>query len=69
MEQLTLAIDGMSCGHCVARVTRALGALPGVSLEQVEVGSARLGYDPALVSAERLLEAIGAVGYQARVSA
>lgn len=69
MERLTLAIEGMSCGHCVARVRQALGSLEGVSVEQVEVGRASLAYDPARVTAERLLHALGDAGYQARVAA
>lgn len=27
----TLSIEGMSCGHCAARVEKALNAIPGVS--------------------------------------
>ncbi len=42
MEQLQLAIDGMSCGHCIASVRRALGALRGVAVQNVTVGSARV---------------------------
>lgn len=36
----TLAIDGMSCGHCVQAVTKALSAVPGVQVKSVAVGSA-----------------------------
>ncbi len=34
------AIDGMSCGHCVQAVTKALSAVPGIRVKSVEVGSA-----------------------------
>jgi len=37
---VTLAIDGMSCGHCMQSVTRALAAVPGVKVRSVAVGSA-----------------------------
>jgi len=30
MTNLTLRIDGMSCGHCMNAVNRALAGLPGV---------------------------------------
>ena len=30
MEDLTLTIEGMSCGHCSMRVEKALNALEGV---------------------------------------
>lgn len=36
----TLSIDGMTCGHCVAAVTRALSAVPGVKVRSVAMGSA-----------------------------
>ena len=36
----TLAIDGMSCGHCVQAVTKALSGVPGVTVKTVAVGSA-----------------------------
>lgn len=36
----TLSIDGMTCGHCVQAVTKALSAVPGVKVRSVAVGSA-----------------------------
>jgi copper chaperone len=63
MERVTVQIDGMSCGHCVAAVDRALRALPGVQVEQVDVGSATIAYDPASVSRERIGDAVRAAGY------
>lgn len=36
----TLSIDGMTCGHCVQAVTKALSAVPGVKIKSVAVGSA-----------------------------
>lgn len=36
----TLNIDGMTCGHCIAAVTKALSAVPGVKVKSVAVGSA-----------------------------
>jgi copper chaperone CopZ len=32
MEYLNLKIDGMSCGHCVARVEKALKKIDGVNV-------------------------------------
>lgn len=40
MEMLTMNISGMTCGHCVGQVTKALESLDGVEVEQVKVGSA-----------------------------
>jgi copper chaperone len=41
-NEITLTIDGMSCGHCVAAVKRALATVPGVSDAVVSVGAARV---------------------------
>jgi copper chaperone len=67
VEKLSLSISGMSCGHCVSRVTKALSSLEGVSVEHVEVGSARLSYDPAKVTRDRIARAVDDVGFAARV--
>ncbi|WP_293181140.1 cation transporter [Oceanithermus sp.] len=59
-----LKIEGMSCGHCVAAVHRALAAVPGVEevLEvSLERGEARLR---GAVDFERLRAAVEAEGYR-----
>jgi copper chaperone CopZ len=66
MEHLTLKIDGMSCGHCVARVEKALKKLDGVNVERVEIGAADLTYDPAKIPFARIREAIDDAGYTAQ---
>lgn len=68
MEQVTLAIDGMSCGGCVKHVTAALGTLPGVQVERVSVGSAEVLVDPAASSVGAVLKTLAASGYPARAS-
>jgi copper chaperone len=66
METRTMEIEGMSCGHCVARVEKALAALPGVTVEQVTVGSARVAIDPRQTSLEQIAQAIDDAGYTLR---
>lgn len=39
-QSTTLSIDGMTCGHCAAAVTKALSEVPGVKVTSVAVGSA-----------------------------
>ena len=39
-QHATLAIDGMSCGHCVASVQTALAGVAGLSDARVSVGKA-----------------------------
>jgi len=65
MTRTTLKIDGMSCGHCVASVKKALAELNGVTVENVAVGSAVVSYDPAVASPEKIAEAVGDAGYAA----
>ncbi len=59
-----LMIEGMSCQHCVASVTKALQAVPGVQSAQVSLDEAR-----AQVSGDAplpaLLEAVQRAGYTA----
>lgn len=69
---VTLAISGMSCDHCVAAVQSALDQVPGVTGRQVAVGSATLAIDPAAGPREQLLaaavQAIQDAGYDAEVA-
>jgi len=63
MDRIKLKIDGMSCGHCVSAVDKALKGVNGVQVEQVAVGSATVSYDPATTSADRITKAIEDEGY------
>lgn len=65
MTQLKLAIDGMSCHHCLNAVNKALAALPSVTITSVRIGRAELAYDPAAVDASRIIAALGDAGYRA----
>ena len=63
MDRMTMKIDGMTCGHCVSQVTKALKGLDGVTLEQVTVGSATVSFDPAVTPEERITHAVEDEGY------
>ena len=65
MEHLKLKINGMSCGHCLARVDKVLKKLDGVSVIRVDVGSADILYDPAKTPFGRIREALDEAGYTA----
>lgn len=60
----TIRIEGMSCGHCTARVTKALEALAGVSAVQVDLNTntATIEADASVTDA-LLTEAIDDAGY------
>ncbi len=62
----TLALDGMSCNHCVRAVRAALETVPGVTVDDVTIGEARVHYDAAVVSREAIGEALAREGYPPR---
>jgi copper chaperone len=68
MERLTLTIEGMSCEHCVRAVRGRLERTPGVKVDDVQVGSATLDFDPAKTNVDDIEEAIADEGYTAFVA-
>ena len=68
MDQTTIAIQGMSCGHCVAAVKGALHGLDGVEVGEVKIGSAQVAYDPTKITPEQLSAAIADEGYAATIA-
>jgi copper chaperone CopZ len=69
MQPLHLTIAGMSCGHCVARVSKTLQALEGLEVDDVRIGTADVRFDPNRRSIEDILEAVRDAGYQPAVAA
>ncbi len=64
-EQLTLKIEGMTCGHCQKRVEEALKAVKGVKTVQVSlVGkSAEVKYAVGKADRQALVKAVSDAGY------
>ena len=67
MTHATLDIQGMSCGHCLNAVSRALAALPGVEIESVRIGRADVRFDEAVTGPAQLEAAVNGAGYPAAV--
>jgi copper chaperone len=67
MERVVLSVSGMSCGHCVSRVQKALSALDGVKVQSVRVGEADVEYDPSRQSPATLVQSVEKAGYTAAV--
>lgn len=65
MAEIVLQIDGMHCGACVQRVTRALNQVPGTEVNEVRVGAARIHADAQAPDA--YLTAIRKAGFEAHV--
>jgi copper chaperone len=65
MQRLTLHIEGMSCGHCLNAVSRALSGLPGVEVESLKMGRAEVRYEEGVVDSSRIEAAVADAGYRA----
>lgn len=67
MKTTRLKVSGMSCGHCVATVEKALKNRPGVRNATVDLGdgSAEVEYDERAVVPEQLIAAVEEEGYSA----
>ena len=70
-ENITLAIDGMSCGHCVTSVRKALATVPGIASAAVGVGCAAIQLDTGATSqtTDEAIRAICRAGYEAALNA
>lgn len=53
-NDITLNIDGMTCGHCVSSVTEELSAVPGVN--NVEVALSAGGTSTATITTDTAVE-------------
>jgi Cu+-exporting ATPase len=64
--RFSLHIDGMHCGGCVRRVQKALGDIPGVTVDRVDVGAATGTFDADDTDVGELVGAIGKLGFLAQ---
>ncbi|TQR27073.1 copper chaperone [Lysinibacillus sphaericus] len=68
MQNVTLNVQGMSCGHCVNSVEKSVGVLTGV--EQVKVNLAEglvdVAFDETQVSLDQIKETIDDQGYDVK---
>ena len=66
MATKTLKIQGMTCNHCVMRVSKALKAVPGVHDAKVDLqrAEASVTFDESKVALEKLSTAIVEAGYK-----
>lgn len=67
-DAVILYVGGMHCAHCVARVTEALSALPGVAAAEVslDAGTAAVTETKAgAADVNAMLAAVRALGFTA----
>jgi copper ion binding protein len=67
MTTAKLAIRGMTCEHCVKRVTKALAEVAGVLQAEVSLAenSAQVTFDEGKTSLAALTQAVEEAGYEA----
>ncbi len=67
MKTTRLKVSGMTCGHCVEAVEKALRNQDGVrnATVHLESGAAEVEYDEARVAPEQMIAAVEEEGYSA----
>ena len=68
MDRTSLQISGMSCGHCVGSVEKALKTLDGIEGASVTIGAADVTYDASRVTPADIARTVSDAGYAATVS-
>jgi copper chaperone CopZ len=64
-RSISLRIEGMHCGNCVAKVARALTTVAGVDVERLEIGGATVRVQNAESDIAAILDAVNDAGYPA----
>ncbi len=68
LERIDLFVQGMSCASCVERIETGIAKLAGVKQASVNLAAERASvlYDPAQISARRLVTEVENLGYGTR---
>ena len=66
MKEYVISVEGMMCMHCVARVKAALEKVAGVESVEVSLERKNAIVRADLPSAEALVGAVKAAGYEAK---
>ncbi len=67
LQAMTLTIEGMSCSHCAAAVTKALQALPFVSEVEVDLDAKTAVITGEAMDTDALCKAVEDAGYSPRL--
>ena len=67
MDEVTIKVQGMTCGGCARNLTKTLEALPGVSAANVslEQANATVRYDPNKLDITAIRQAVENAGFDA----
>jgi Cu+-exporting ATPase len=71
VSRITIPVGGMTCAACQAHVEKALTRQPGVESATVNLmmANAAVVFDPSVIGAEALVEAVRDTGYEASLPA
>jgi copper chaperone CopZ len=64
MEAIRLDVRGMSCGHCVMHVKKALAGVPGVEVVEVVIGHADVRVADRATALPAIAKALTVSGYE-----
>ena len=68
MENVTLNVSGMSCGHCVSSIEGSVGKLDGVQEVKVHLDSGKVdvAFDQEKLTLNKIKETIDDQGYDVK---
>ena len=64
MKTQEIVIEGMHCNHCVMAVRKELSKIKNLSVQDVQIGKARIEFDDTKVQASEIAHAIEEAGYK-----
>ena len=64
MKTQEFIIEGMSCGHCVMAVRKELNRLPGIKINDVQIGKAKVEFDESKTQENLIINAIEEAGFK-----
>ncbi|MFT4039055.1 MAG: heavy-metal-associated domain-containing protein [Thermomicrobiales bacterium] len=65
LEETVVTAPDISCAHCAAAITQAVGAIPGVQSVDVDIASKRvtIGHQPGKVALAEIARVMDDEGY------
>jgi copper chaperone len=64
MKNIQFTVQGMSCGHCVASVEKAISKIGATAKVDLASQHVHITFNEQVVSIEQLIEAIEEQGYE-----
>ena len=70
MANIKLRVTGMTCGHCQAKVERALKGTAGVycAIVDLQLGEAEIDFEDDAATTAHLIAAVEHAGYGAKLA-